>query len=51
MQRAQPFKASGLQALSDAIDAFFIANAAFVGVSVSILQVGSGYEAIVIYTP
>ena len=51
MQRSQAFKATSIQALSDAIDAFFIANAAFVGVSISIAQEGGGYVALVMYTP
>ena len=51
MQRSEAFRATSIQALSTAIDAFFIANAAFTGVSVSVVQVAAGYEAIVMYTP
>lgn len=51
MQRSQSFRAASMKALADAIDAFFVANAASVGVSISVMQVGSGYEALLMYTP
>jgi len=51
MQRTQYFKEQSLKALSEAIDAWFVANAGFVGVGISIVREGSGLVALVMYTP
>ena len=51
MQRAISFDGTNYTDIANQINAFFIANAAFVGVSLSIEQVGTRYQALLLYTP
>lgn len=51
MQRAQFFDGSSFKDIAIQVDAFFVANPGFAGISISIEAIGSRYQAVLMYTP